>query len=260
MSTQAVSRDLRIGQPQQWIVDPRIDRDGPLVRFAAIVGVEFRSLPGGSSVRKALRVGGGRVSLSAQQTGGLVLTVPVALVALPANKNHVRPHLSHDSHEVAQDFLSRPVPQGLVQRFGVPEVGETGEPQPCAVVLGGSLKLERPQHAQPVERIVCDQIGPGFPAGDRRNRHVDAESAAEVGQRARVLIIRVSGDVQHAVRIGEPPQVLPQAGLAAIDRQGLGGASRQRQAQKQRDGAEEATHTAQPTPNSRVRARGAGNP
>ena len=82
-----------------------------------------------------------------------------------------------------------PITKRLGKSLRVAEVGETGEPQPSPVVLSGPAKLECAQHAQPIEGVVGDQVRPRLPACDRGDRHVGAESPAQVGERGGVLVV-----------------------------------------------------------------------
>ena len=92
--------------------------------------VELARLPGpeplGQLLRKAIRVGGGRIGLVRQHRRRLVmLPAPAAVRAHPCDD--VGPQGPDHPHEVAQDLLAAPLLECLVPAEGVTEVDSACE-------------------------------------------------------------------------------------------------------------------------------------
>jgi hypothetical protein len=109
--------------------------------------------------RKHLRVGGGLEGVLRDETGGLVVAVTVALVALEPRNQHERAIPADDAHDVAQHRLAPPLLERLVEAFREAVVDDRREVLPIqAVVAAGHLQFLGANQSDRVEELGSDRV------------------------------------------------------------------------------------------------------
>src|SRR4030095_16179080 len=130
LKTEAVSRDVVVGIAETRIVDAAVDADRPVLVLAHAADVDLLRLPGpqpcGDLFRIAIRIGGGPEGLDRHHPGGLMVALPIALVALEPRQDDRRPVHPDDAHHVAQHRFAPPLRDGLLERLREPVVDDGG--------------------------------------------------------------------------------------------------------------------------------------
>jgi hypothetical protein len=220
----ALSRDLRVGAPEEGVVLADVDRQRRRLAVEARAAVELQRRPGtesaGGGAGEAHRIPRQIVRLAREDSRRLVLSVPVAGSAGEDGDDHVRPEGAHHRHHILENRVARPVTEGLLGALGEAEVVGAGEELPPAVDAPGGEQLLGADDAERLPQLVADQVLPPVAAGEREVGRLDAAAARQPGDEVGVLVVRVRGDHQHPRGGAELLDPLAQCGRAALLREG----------------------------------------
>ena len=233
LETQAQGRKLLVARSEPGAESSDIEVDVPAMvggRAASagrapgpeIAPIEFERLPRAQAFLADLL--GELVGVARQLEGlhgrharRLVVAVAVPRPSVEAGDQHQRPIEADDPHDVPQDVLPPPLPQGFVQVLGVSVVDQRAEVLVVQTVVAvGNQHFLGPDQAQFIEKFRPDGVGSALAPIERQHRCPRAEAAAEVGQGAALLVVWMGSRVEDAGGRPEPLQLLPQAGCSPV--------------------------------------------
>jgi len=174
--------------------------------------------------------------LARQDAGELVLAVTVARRAGEDGNDDLGSEAAHHVEHVAQQRVTRPEPQSLVQRLGVPEVIGAREELARAVDAPGREQLLRADDAELGAELGADEVLPAFATAERQVRHLRPHPTREQGDEIRILVIGVRPDHQDAL-------VRPELLQRARQRRDAAGAGWGELPRHRPDGADDAGET-----------------
>ncbi len=97
------------------------------------------------------------------------------------------------------------------------------EADAAAVVLRSAQQFQGAERAERIEKVARDQVGARFAAREREQRHISSQTAREPSDRAPVLVVRMSRDVEDARGGAQAFEGLVETRRAAVFRKRLGG-------------------------------------
>ena len=127
-----------------------------------------------------------------------MLTVPATTVTREAHHDHVRPKATDQAHHVAQHLVFAPDLQRLLDALRVAEVDRPREQLLRPVTMARLEQLLRPDQPQTRTQLGPNQILPAVTARDRQVRRPRQSPLSEVAEQRRILVVGMSGHVQHA--------------------------------------------------------------
>src|SRR5262252_2831868 len=142
---QPITSDLAVRLTDERIVCADVNFQRRYRLALAHAQVELFDLPRTQAFSKvfgeAVRVGGSLERFDAHQSGSLVMAVPVAWCAVETGDDDVGAVHPDRVHDVAENHLSAPMFECLIQPFGKAEIGHTRKQLVNAVVTVRSQQL-----------------------------------------------------------------------------------------------------------------------
>ena len=99
--------------------------------------------------------------------------------------------------EVAEGLLAPPFGKGFFGALGKSEIQHLPEIQTDPVVLAGLEQFSGPDQPQLIVFFASENVLPALAASQAKQRCLSVIFAGKPGQRARALVIRVSGRLKH---------------------------------------------------------------
>jgi len=134
------------------------------------------------------------------------MAVRIGALGRKARDDDVGPEPPDDRHDVGQHGLAPPETQRLVGALREAEVARAREKLFGAVDAPGREQLLRADEPELGALLGPDEVLAAVAAGHRQVRRAHERDVLEVRQEARVLVVGVRGDVQHAPDDAEAAQ------------------------------------------------------
>jgi len=204
-----------------WLIErtqtkKRAGADAPSTRSA--IPVDLRDAPRSQPLVLDLPGESGRVRCRldrerGEDTGGLVVPMPITRRSVPAGEHHEWSVQADDPHHVAQDRLLIPASQRLVECLRVAVVDGRGEVLIVeSVVAAREPELLGPDQPQGVEELRPDRVGTAFPPVEGQEARTHPHAPTQRRQHTRFLVVGVACRVEDARGGPQLPELLAQGG------------------------------------------------
>ncbi len=167
---------------------------------------------------KRLRVAGELERLDGQYCRRGVVPVSSPLRRESCDQD-VGPERPDDLDDIGEHLLTVPDAQGFAGTLREAEVNRAGEELPAAVEPPRGQQFLGPNHPELFKELGTDHVLPAVAAGQGEVGRAAVAAARQVSDQLGVLIVGMSGDVEHAAHLAKTAQVLQQGRR----RGGLGG-------------------------------------
>lgn len=145
----------------------------------------------------------------------------VGRILVEPRDDHIRLKRAHDPDHVGERFVVAPRVQGLRRAFRIPEIPHPREPLLRSVETARGQKLFGPDDVQKFRLLAADEV---LSSSSPRHREIGSRHmprVRQVAQEARVLVVRMRGDVEHTG--GDPDSVDRVGEVGCVHRNLLGG-------------------------------------
>src|SRR5690606_34066802 len=113
----------------------------------------------------------------------------------------IRLEAADHPHDIREDLLSAPDLERLVRGLRVSEISSAREELAASVDAARGEQLLRAYDSQAVPELRTDEVLAAVAAREREVGRVDLRAQRPVGNQARVLVVRMRGDVESAAQI-----------------------------------------------------------
>jgi hypothetical protein len=219
-----VGADVELEEPRQVVVGQPAPRRAVPEQPPRLPDADVRQLLGGER-----RVGRRLERLAGEHRRGGVVAVRVQALGREAGDDDVGLERADDPHQIGQHRAAVPDRQRLGRRLGVAEVAGAGEKLLGAVDAAGGEQLLGADEAEQRPLLGADQVLAAIAARQRQVGGAQQALAVQVGQKPRVLVVGVGGDIKDVADYGQPLDGAQELTSARLARRLLGKAGQRRQ-------------------------------